>query len=63
MSIYDIEMSYGFGVSVAVEANSKDEAIAKAKELVSEYVSINDGFTVDCGDAEFEQVNFIQKRG
>jgi predicted RNase H-like HicB family nuclease len=58
---WDVEMSYILGISVVAEGDTKEEAVTNAKELVKEYVSVNDGFTVDCGDVMFEQVNFIQE--
>jgi hypothetical protein len=59
---WDVEMSYKLGVSVVAEGDTKEEAVDKAKALVEQYVSINDGFTVDCGCMEFEQVNFIKEQ-
>lgn len=63
MSRYDIEMSYGVGVSLHVEADNEKEAIEKAREMVEEEVSINSGFGTieDVSDLEFNQVNYIAK--
>ena len=65
MNNYDVEMCYGFGVSLNIDANSKEEAIEIAKQIVKEEVSINEGFDnrlIDCGCIEFEQVTFINKK-
>ena len=63
MSRYDIEMSYGVGVSLHIEADNENEAIEKAKKMVDEEVRIDSGFGTieDVGNLEFEQVNYISK--
>ncbi|HLO11089.1 MAG TPA: hypothetical protein VK190_02410 [Pseudoneobacillus sp.] len=57
---YTVEMSYGIGFTVTdIEANSQDEAIEKAKEIVEEEITVVDGRNVDSSDLEFEDVNFV----
>lgn len=57
---FDIEMCYGLGVTVSsIEANSEEEAIGKAKKMVSSTVNIMDGLNVEAGCLEFEQVTYV----
>lgn len=61
MSKYDVEMVYGVGVSLKVDADTEEDAIKKAKQIVEDEVSVIDGIDVDTGDMEFEQVTYINK--
>lgn len=63
MNNYDIEMCYGFGITLNIQAENKKEAIEKAKEIVSNDITVLDmgGDIENVGDIEFEQVNFIQE--
>ena len=63
MNNYDVEMCYGFGITLNIQAENKKEAIEKAKEIVSNDITILDmgGDIENVGDIEFEQVNFIQE--
>lgn len=59
---YSVEMSYGLGVTVEnIEANSREEAVEKAKKMVDEEVSIIDGMNIDIGDLEFDQVTYVSE--
>lgn len=63
MNKYDVEMAYGFGVTVSgVLASSPEEALAKAKQKVEEEISILDGANVDAGGIEYECPNFIREK-
>jgi hypothetical protein len=61
MNSYDVEMCYGFNASLSVEANSREEAIEKAKQVVKNQVTIDEGL-INCTDLEFEQITYINKR-
>ncbi len=68
MEEYYVEMSFGFGVTTKVKAESEADAIKKAKESIPKRVSIDsntfdddDVNILNCGDIEYEQVNFVDR--
>lgn len=59
MDKWCIELAYSIGFTVSgIEANSKEEAIEKAKNMVNDAVVISD-VGVDEGDFEFQQVTYV----
>lgn len=52
---YTVEMYYGLNVSVEVEADTQEEAISKAQDMVEEDKSDY----ADVQDLEFEEVTFV----
>lgn len=63
MNKYVVEMSYGIGFSLNVEAKDYDEAIKNAKAIIDNDVTIIETGrnSCDCGDLEFEEVSFIKE--
>lgn len=58
MKKFTVEMSYIVGVSLEdIEAETREEAIKKAKEIVKE----KPHWYMDVGEAEFEQANYVQE--
>ena len=55
MKKYTVEMCYGLNVSVEVEAETREEAIKVAQQMVDEDKS---GFA-DIYDLEFEDVTYV----
>lgn len=56
---YDVELSYAIGFTVTgVEAESREDAIRKAKALAEE-TNITTGIQVDAGCLEFDQCSYI----
>jgi hypothetical protein len=57
---YDIDLAYGIGFTVSgIDANSHEEAIKKARNIIAKDITILNGRDVDAGDLEFEGVNYI----
>lgn len=62
MGKWEIEMAYGIGFSAEVEANNREDAIEKAKNLIEDGVTILPfDNSVDAGDLEFETVTYAQE--
>lgn len=63
MKKWNIDMAYGLSISVSgIEAETRDEAIEKAKELVEKEVDINTlDEHVDAGSLEYDQCTFIKE--
>lgn len=60
MKKWSVEMSYGVGFTVTgIEAETKNQAIETAKEIIEDDVSIVCGSHIDCSDLEFEQTTFV----
>lgn len=58
---WDVELSYGIGFTVTgVEAQSKEDAVRKAKALVED-TDINTGIQVDAGCLEFDQCTYARQ--
>lgn len=59
MKKWDVELSYGIGFSVTgISAETREEAIKKARSLVEDETMIISTRTVDEGDLEFESVSY-----
>lgn len=56
---WDVELSYGIGFT-GVEAQSKEDAVRKAKALVED-TDINTGIQVDAGCLEFDQCTYTRQ--
>jgi len=56
MKKFVVEMAVGFCASLTVDANNKEEAIIKAKELVLE-----DAMEYYDGNLEIEGINFVDE--
>lgn len=62
MGKWGIEMAYGVGFTVEVDADSREHAIAKAKSLIENGTTILPfDNSVDAGDLEFEEVTYAQE--
>lgn len=58
---WDVELFYGIGFTVTdIEANTREEAITKAKAIVEE-TTIMEGPQVSAGDLEFDQCTYTQE--
>lgn len=56
MKKFTVEMCYGIGVSIeGIEAETQEEAIEKAKQLMEE----DPGEYADLRELEFDSVNFV----
>ncbi len=61
---YDVELCCGIGFTVTgVEADTQEEAITKAKDMVLNDTNIMTGPQVDAGDLEYDQCTYIQTAG
>lgn len=62
MRTYTLEMSFGVGVCVSVDAETKEAAIEEAKRVATENLenAYCDNINIEC--AEFEQVTFIEEK-
>lgn len=62
MKNWNIELAYGIGFTViGIEADTKEEAIAKAREMVEEHTTILTRAHVDEGDLEYNACTFCQQ--
>jgi hypothetical protein len=62
MKNYSIEMNYGINVTLSIMAETQEEALEKAKKIVSEDVAINEGYLVDdVSELFFEDVTYIKE--
>lgn len=62
MKKWDVELSCGIGFTVTgVEADTKENAIKKAKHLVDSSVSIMAGPGIEEGSLTFEQCSFAKQ--
>ena len=57
MAQWTVEMSYGMNIGVSVEADTREEAIEKAKQNVENRPSLY----ADLSGLEFEQVTYAEK--
>lgn len=58
---WDVELAYGIGFTVTdIEANTREEAITKAKAIVGE-TTIMEGPQVIAGDLEFDQCTYTKQ--
>lgn len=62
MKNWNVELSYGIGFTVSgVKANTKEQAIEKAKHLVEAGTDIITRATVEGSGLEFDQCSFVQE--
>jgi hypothetical protein len=62
MEKYTLEMNYGLNITLNVEADSQEEAIEKAKEVIGNGVDITEDYRIkDVSELFFQDVNYISK--
>lgn len=62
MKNWNVELAYGIGFTVTgIEADTKEEAIKKARERVEDHTTILTHAHVDEGDLEYDACTFCQK--
>lgn len=62
MNNWNVELAYGISFTVTgVNANTKEEAIAKAREMVEDHATILTHAHVDEGDLEYNACTFCQQ--
>ncbi len=62
MNNWSVEMLYTAGITVAnIQAETRDEAIEKAKKIVECETRILSIPTVDVRNLEFDQVTYVQQ--
>lgn len=62
MGKYTLEMNYGLNITLNVEADTQEEAIEKAKEVIGNGVDITEDYRIeDVSELFFQDVNYIGK--
>ncbi len=59
MKTFTVEMAYGLGLSMAVQANTEEEAIKKAKEKADNMTIVS--FDIDVGCREVEEITYVKE--